>query len=71
MGGRIAIIGGIDTANLHDGNPESVREDVRKALGVLRDVPGYAIMDGHNVAPGTPPANLSAVTAAAREYGSL
>jgi uroporphyrinogen-III decarboxylase len=71
MGGRIAIIGGIDTANLHDGNPESVRQDVRKALGVLRDVPGYAIMDGHNVAPGTPPANLSAVTAAAREYGSL
>jgi uroporphyrinogen-III decarboxylase len=71
MGGKIAIIGGIDTANLHDGSPESVREDVRRTLGVLKDVPGYVIMDGHNVAPGTPAANLSAVTAAAREFGSF
>jgi uroporphyrinogen-III decarboxylase len=71
MGGKIAVIGGIDTANLHDGTPESVREDVREALGVLRDVPGYIIMDGHNVAPGTPAQNLSAVTAAAREFGSF
>jgi uroporphyrinogen-III decarboxylase len=71
MGGRIAVIGGVDTANLHDGAPASVRDDVRKALGVLKEVPGYAIMDGHNVAPGTPSANLSAMTAAAREFGSL
>jgi uroporphyrinogen-III decarboxylase len=71
MGGKIAIVGGIDTANLHDGTPRSVREDVRKALGVLKNVPGYVIMDGHNVAPGTPAANLGAVTAAAREFGSF
>jgi uroporphyrinogen-III decarboxylase len=71
MGGKIAVIGGIDTANLHDGTPAGVRDDVRKALGVLRGVPGYAIMDGHNVAPGTSAENLSAMAAAAREYGGL
>jgi len=71
MGGRVILIGGIDTTNLHDGTPETVRQDVRKALAVLKDVPGYIIMDGHNVAPGTPVENLNAVTAAARDFGSF
>jgi uroporphyrinogen decarboxylase len=70
MGGRITLIGGIDTANLHDGTPDSVQEDARSNIEVFRDVPGYVLMDGHNVAPGTPSENLSAVTEAARKFGS-
>ena len=70
MGGRITLIGGVDTTNLHDGTPESVGEDARKNIEVFRDVPGYVLMDGHNVAPGTPADNLSAVTRSAREFGS-
>jgi uroporphyrinogen-III decarboxylase len=71
MGGRIALIGGIDTALLHDGTPEGVIEYVRGALSVLKEVPGYVIMDGHNVAPGTPVENLNAMTEAARKFGGF
>ena len=70
MGGKVSLMGGVDTANLRQGTPESVREDVRKALEILKKVPGYVMMDGHNVAPGTPVENLNAVTEAAREFGS-
>ncbi len=71
MGGKVTMIGGVDTANLSQGTPESVREDVRKALEILKNVPGFVLMDGHNVAPGTPVENLNAVTAAARSFGSF
>jgi uroporphyrinogen-III decarboxylase len=71
MGGRATLIGGISPACLHGGTAQDVREDVRNALEILKDVPGYALMDGHNVSPGTPVENLNAVTAAAREYGSF
>ncbi len=71
MGGKVTIIGGVDTSNLHEGTSKTVREDVRKALEILKNVPGFVLMDGHNVAPGTPVENLNAVTEAAREYGSF
>ncbi len=71
MGGKVTIIGGVDTTNLRQGTPESVGDDVRKALEILKGVPGFVLMDGHNVAPGTPIENLNAVTAAARKFGSF
>jgi len=71
MGGKVTLIGGVDTALLRQGTPESVGEDVRKAIEILKEVPGFALMDGHNVAPGTPVENLNAVTAAARKFGSF
>jgi hypothetical protein len=71
MGGKVTLIGGVDTTNLSQGTPESVDDDVRKALEILKKVPGFVLMDGHNVAPGTPVENLNAVTVAARKYGSF
>jgi uroporphyrinogen-III decarboxylase len=71
MGGKVTMIGGVDTANLQQGTPQTVCEDVRKALEILKNVPGFVLMDGHNVAPGTPVENLNAVTAAARSFGSF
>ena len=71
MGGKVSLIGGVDTTNLHDGTPDTVRVDVRDILEVLKDVRGYVLMDGHNVAPGTPVENLNAVTEAAREFGNF
>jgi len=71
MGGRISIIGGVDTSNLHDGIPETVCDDVKRALAVLKDIRGFALMDGHNVAPGTPVENLNAMTETARQFGSF
>lgn len=71
MGGRITLIGGVDTAKLHDATPDAVQEDVEKNLHILKGVPGFVLMDGHNVAPGTPVENLNAVTEAARKAGSF
>jgi len=71
MGGKVLLIGGLDTIKLHQGKPADVREDVQKALGILKDCPGYIIMDGHNIAPGTPIENLNAVTEAAELYGKF
>jgi len=71
MGGKVSLIGGVDTANLRQGSPKSVIEDVRRALDFLKKIPGFVLMDGHNVAPGTPVENLNAVTAAARKFGSF
>ena len=69
MGGRITIIGGIDTATLHDGTPEDVKDDVKKTIDTLKGTRGFVLMDGHNVAPGTPIQNLNAVSEAVREVG--
>jgi uroporphyrinogen decarboxylase len=71
MGGKIVLMGGIDTIKLHEGKSEEVIEDVRYAIEVLKDTPGYIIMDGHNIAPGTPLENLNAVTEAAEKFGKF
>lgn len=61
MGGKIKLIGGIDTVKLKEGTIEDVKEDVRKNILIFKNTPGYIMMDGHNVAPGTPVENLNAV----------
>ncbi len=71
MGGKVFLMGGIDTVKLHDGKPADVMEDCRKNLAVFKDCPGFVMMDGHNVAPGTPVENLNAMTGAAVQYGTL
>ncbi|GEM_PF-261518 len=68
MGGKIVLIGGIDTVKLHAGKPEDVEEDVLQTLRVLGDCPGYVVMDGHNVAPGTPVENLNAMMNAVEKF---
>lgn len=67
MGGKIKLIGGIDTVKLKEGTVEDVKEDVRKNIRIFKDTPGYIIMDGHNVAPGTPVENLNAIIEAIEE----
>ena len=71
MGGKIVLMGGIDTVKLHDGKREEVLEDCRRNLEIFKDCPGYIMMDGHNVAPGTPVENLNAMAEAAARYGSF
>lgn len=71
MAGRIVLIGGVSTPVLHKGTPEEVIEDSRIAIETIAPAAsgGFILMDGHNVAPGTPPENLSAMTDAAERYG--
>lgn len=65
------IMGGIDTVKLHDGKPADVLEDCRRNLEIFRDCPGYVMMDGHNVAPGTMVENINAMAEAVARYGSF
>ena len=71
MGGKVFLMGGIDTVKLHDGTTQEVMEDCRRNLEIFKDCPGYVMMDGHNVAPGTSVENLNAVTDAAILYGTV
>ena len=70
MGGRIQLLGGIDTAKLYEGTPEDVRRDCKKNLRIFQECSGYVMMDGHNIAPGTPVENINAMMEAAEEYGT-
>jgi hypothetical protein len=71
MGNTVFLMGGIDTVKLHDGTPQQVMEDCRLNLEIFKGCRGFVMMDGHNVAPGTPVQNLNAMTEAAEKYGGL
>jgi len=71
MGGKVFLMGGIDTVKLHDGTPQDVLEDCRRNLEIFKDCRGFVMMDGHNVAPGTPVENLNAMAEAAARFGSF
>jgi uroporphyrinogen decarboxylase len=65
FGGRIAFMGGIDTQDLLvNGNPEKVKEDVRRVKKLLG--PRLVVSPSHEaVLPNVPPANLEAMAEAA------
>ena len=71
MGGKVQILGGIDTAKLHEETPEAVFEDCKNNLEIFKDCAGYVMMDGHNIAPGTPVDNINAMYKCAVQYGSF
>ena len=69
MGGKVILMGGIDPVKIHDGRPADVLEDCRKNLEVFKGCRGYIMMDGHNIAPGSPIENLNMMAKAAELYG--
>lgn len=71
MGGNVFLMGGIDTVKLHDAKPEDVMEDCRINLEIFKECRGFVMMDGHNIAPGTPLENLNAMGESAVKYGTL
>ncbi|MBN1835913.1 MAG: hypothetical protein JW820_08680 [Spirochaetales bacterium] len=68
MGGRVILMGGVDTVKLHEGTSEEVMEDCRVNLEIFGDCPGYVLQDGHNVPPETPVENLNVLVEAAARY---
>jgi hypothetical protein len=69
MGNRIILMGGIDTVKIHDATPDEVIEDVRMNLDHFKNCRGFVVMDGHNVAPGSPVENINAMMTAVEKYG--
>jgi len=71
VGDRVALLGNVrPTASMYLGTPEEVRADVRECLAKGWDNPkGYILGLGCGLPIDTPPENIHALVAAAREYG--
>jgi uroporphyrinogen-III decarboxylase len=69
MGGRVVLIGNVSPMLIHSGTPEQVREATRRVIEKLAHFRGLIIQDGSNIPPGTPLANINAMTEAAEMYG--
>lgn len=70
LGAEVELQGNIHPELLRSGTQKQVTEVVRTLLqsGVM-DGGKFILMDGHNIAPGTPVENLSAMYEAGKEYG--
>ena len=70
MAGKTVLSGGVSPVTIHEGTPEEVKRETREAIEVFAPHRGYIIMDGNNIAPGSPIQNINAMYEAAEEYGS-
>jgi uroporphyrinogen decarboxylase len=69
-GNKLALWGGIDTHEvMPKGNPEGVRQEVKKKISIYGKGGGYMLSPDHNVLVDVPPENLMAMFEAAFEYG--
>lgn len=69
LGGRMYLWGNINPMLLLNGTREQVRLAALAALAALAPCGGFLLGDGANVCPGTPLANLAALTEASEEFG--
>jgi hypothetical protein len=69
FGGRVHLWGNINPMLMLSGTKAQVKQTAREALAAMASGGGYLLGDGANVCPGTPLANLAALTEAAEEYG--
>jgi uroporphyrinogen decarboxylase len=64
------IMGNVDPVIVQEGNPEQVLALCARSVAEGKDHPGgYALMTGCEVPPQAPPANVSQMVRACREYG--
>ncbi|NQU11442.1 hypothetical protein HQ590_11665 [bacterium] len=70
LGGRTLLWGNINPMLIHRGTKTQVKQAARDALAAMAPCGGLLLGDGANVCPGTPLANLAALTEAAVEYGA-
>ena len=69
LGGRMYLWGNINPMLMLNGTREQVKQEALAALEAMAPCGGFMLGDGANVCPGTPLANLAALTEASREYG--
>lgn len=69
MAGRMVLCGGVSPITIHDGTPEDVEKETRELIEKFASSKGYIVMDGNNIAPGSPLANINAMHHAAERYG--
>ena len=69
LGGRMYLWGNINPMLMLNGTKEQVKEAALAALEAMAPGGGFMLGDGANVCPGTPLANLAALTEASVEFG--
>jgi len=69
MGGRVVLIGNVNPMLIRSGAPDEVRDAARRVIETLGPYGGLIIQDGANIPPGSPLANINAMTEAAEMYG--
>jgi uroporphyrinogen-III decarboxylase len=69
LGGKSLMWGNINPMLMLNGTKEDVKQAARHVLEAIAPCGGLMLGDGANVCPGTPLANLAALTEAAEEYG--
>ena len=69
LGGRMYLWGNIDPMLMLNGTREQVKQAALGALEAMAPCGGFMLGDGANVCPGTPLANLAALTEASQEFG--
>ncbi|MBL8133725.1 MAG: hypothetical protein JNL42_17820 [Anaerolineae bacterium] len=71
FGGKIVMIGAIDTQLIIEGTPDAVRAETRRVLDIMKPGGGYVASPSHDyVLVETPVENVLALYEAARQYGS-
>jgi len=66
--GRMALLGGIDTATIYKGTPEDVRAEVIRVMEILKPGSGY-ICGPDQMLPGFPAENLDMLYKTVLEFG--
>jgi len=69
LGGRMYLWGNLNPMLLRDGTKDQVKRAAEDCLQALAPCGGFLLGDGANICPGTPAANLAAVTEAAEDFG--
>ncbi len=71
FGGKIMLMGGVDTQLLIEGTPEQARVETRRVLDIMKPGGGYVCSPSHDyLLPETPVENVVAHYEAIHEYGS-
>jgi uroporphyrinogen decarboxylase len=69
MGGKVFLIGNVNPLMIASGTPEQVRTETCRVIEKLSKYKGLMIMDGANIAPGSPIENINAMMETAHEFG--
>ena len=68
LGGRATLVGNINPMNILNGTPQTVVEETLEALDAFAPCGGYIVMDGSNIPPGAPLANINSMAEASSLY---
>ncbi len=68
IGGRVALMGGVNTLTLLNGSPHEVREEALNCCRAGGRDGGYIIASGDMIPNFTPPENLQALVQAGKDY---